>query len=523
MGKKHALLVGASSFKDARFPRLEKPAKDVASLEKVLRDPAVGAFDDVRSCLDAPSDQLRREIARLFSGRAHDDLVLLFFAGHGVKDDFGKLYLIASDTDRDLLSATAIPAEFITQEMDQSHSRRQVLLLDCCHSGALAEGVRAADATAGALEAFTGRGSGKAIITASDAYQFAWEGGETPAGFENSLFTHFLVEGLRSGRADGNGDGVVTLDELYQYVHDRVLETTPKQTPQWKLADAAGDIEIARNPAPRAPLPDELLQAVKSPLPYVREGVVHELRRILSGSNPALAETARGALEGLASDRDRRVKAAAEKVLAAARAGRLDEDGTDGLEASGAKPAPPPGPPPPPLTSPPVPAPTPARRKVSPRAILLGAGALAAVLVAISLLSQRHGTSPGPAPAPPTTRRAPGPGKVRPDREARVTFEFAPWPPGNGYASFQLLVDGRSLGTLSNAGPGAALSAGPLAPGLRQVRLSNLMLFRADGVPVSHSGWCDAVVAAAEGRDRYGVFLTYNWTGSVFQYGCSVQ
>jgi hypothetical protein len=515
MGKKHALLVGASTFRDGRFPRLEKPAKDVASLEAVLRDPAVGAFDDVRTCLDAPSDQLRREIARLFSGRGRDDLVLLFFAGHGVKDDFGKLYLIASDTDRDLLSATAIPAGFITQEMDQSHSRRQVLLLDCCHSGALAEGVRAADSSAGALEAFTGKGSGKAIITASDSYQFAWEGGETPAGFENSLFTHFLVEGLRSGRADGNGDGVVTLDELYQYVHDRVLETTPKQTPQWKLADAAGDFEIARNPAPRAPLPDELLQAVKSPLPYVREGVVHELRRILGGSNPALAETAREALSGLAADRDRRVKAAAETVLAAARAGRL------GVEETGAGPSPSPPPVPSPPVLAPAPAPAPAVRKVSPRAVVLGVVALAAVVVVVSLLSSRKESPQRTVPVPQTRERAPG-GKARPVREEGVTFEFAPWPPGNGHATFELVVDGRSLGMLSNARPGATLRAGPLAPGLHQVRLANVALFRPDGVQVSHSGWCDAALAATEDRDRYGVVLSYSWTGSFFQYGCSV-
>ncbi len=499
MGKKHALLIGASAFRDGRFPRLEKPARDVASLEAVLRDPGVGAFDDVRSCLDAPADQVRREIARLFSGRGHDDLVLLFFAGHGVKDDFGKLYLVASDTDRDLLSATAIPADFITQEMDQSRSRKQVLLLDCCHSGALAEGVRAADTTAGALEAFTGRGAGKAIITASDAYQFAWEGGETPAGFENSLFTHFLVEGLRSGRADVNGDGVVTLDELYQYVHDRVLETTPKQTPQWKLADASGDIEIARNPAPRAPLPEELLQAVRSPLPYVREGVVHELRRILGGSNPALAETAREALEGLSADRDRRVKAAAENVLEAARAGRLDVDSTGAA----------PPPPPPPLPDRRAPGPQPVKGRISPRVLVSGIAALVAVIGVVSFLSQKKGGAPVPTATP------------RP--EAALTLEFAPWPPGNGYATFELLVDGQSVGVLSNAQPGASLSTRPLAPGNHDVRLSNVALFRADGVPVSHSGWCDARLVAAEGRGRYGVYLTWNWTGAVFQYGCSVQ
>ena len=518
MGKKVALLIGASAYQDARFPKLEKPGRDVAALASVLKDPGVGAFDDVRSCLDTPCDAIRREIARLFASRAHDDLVLLFFAGHGIKDDFGKLWLVAADTDRDLLTATAIGADFVTREMDQSRSRKQVLLLDCCHSGALAQGVRAADTTVGALEAFTGHGEGKVIITASDSYQYAWEGGETPAGFENSLFTHFLVEGLKSGRADVNGDGIVTLDELYKYIHSRVLATTPKQVPQWKLADASGDIEIAQNPAPHAPLPEDLLSAVKSPLPYVREGVIHELKRLLRGSNPALAGTAREALEALAADRDKRVRTAAAKVLEAASQGRFDVDGTADLDTSPRIPVPPPAPPlpapPPPAVPPPAPAPAPvpapARAPKSRRTVLVAAlvGVPAAVvLVSLVSISGRDGTPKPVVPggAPPTT------------------FQFAPWPPGNGWATFELSIDGKSAGVLSNDGRGRPARLEPLAPGLHSFRLNGLTLHRPDGVPVSSGGWCENQFVASPGRDSYGVFLVYSWNGSYFQYTCSVQ
>ncbi len=513
MAKKYALLIGASAYQDARFPALAKPGKDVAALEAVLADTGIGFFDEVRSFVDKPCDFLRREIARLFAGRAPDDLVLFFFAGHGVKDDYGKLYLVAADTDRDLLTATAIAADFITQEMDQSRSRKQVLLLDCCHSGTLAQGVRAADTTAGALEAFAGRGSGKVIITASDSYEYAWESGETPAAFENSLFTHFLVEGLKSGRADVNGDGIVTLDELYKYVHARVLATTPKQTPQWKLADAAGDMEIARNPAPRAPLPEDLRQAVKSPLPYVREGVVHELKRLLKGSNPALAESARDALSELAADRDKRVRTAAVKVLDAARQGRLDMDGTADLDTKPRIPIPPPAPPvpvtPPPVVPAPVPAPIPQFERPSPApkgrsraalAALIGIPAiLIAGIVAVSLMR----------------------GSVAP--HGAVAFQFAPWPPASGWATFELVVDGKSAGVLSNAGVPGHVTIDGLAPGIHRFRLNGLALYRGDGFRVSQDGWCQNQFAASSGRTSYGVFLTYSWSGSFFQYACSVQ
>ncbi len=541
MPGKYALLIGTSRFGDARFPALTKPAKDVAALEAVLRDAAVGAFDDVRALFDPPCEKVRREVARLFAGRKPDDLVLLFFAGHGVKDDYGKLYLVASDTDRDLLTATALGADFITQEMDQSHSRKQVLLLDCCHSGAIAEGVRAADASAGSLEAFTGRGTGKVIITASDSYEFAWEGGETPAAFENSLFTHFLVDGLRTGKADVNGDGLVTLDELYKYVHGKVLETTPKQTPQWKLADAAGDIEIARNPAPSAPLPEDLTSAVKSPLPYVREGVVHELRRILRGSNPALAESARDALEKLSKDADRRVRSSARKVLDAAKEGRIDAEGTGDFDTSRPLPLPAPPPPPPPKPesvrpAPPRPAPLPpAPRKPEPRppepappvkkrrtGLLIAALAGIAFLVLAlagavynALEEQKREANRAPLPTP-----LPAPLPAPP---AEAVFEFAPWLPGRGSARFQLLIDGKRAGSLSNAGAGGRVTFGPLEPGFHSFRFADLTLYNAGGAPMSSDGWCQNQFFALPGKTSYSVGLSASFNGTMIQYGCLIQ
>jgi hypothetical protein len=541
MAGKYALLIGTSRFGDARFPALTKPAKDVTALEAVLRDAAVGAFDDVRALLDPPCEKVRREVARLFAGRKSDDLVLLFFAGHGVKDDYGKLYLVATDTDRDLLTATALGADFITQEMDQSHSRKQVLLLDCCHSGAIAEGVRAADACAGSLEAFTGRGTGKVIITASDSYEFAWEGGETPAAFENSLFTHFLVDGLRTGKADVNGDGLVTLDELYKYVHGKVLETTPKQTPQWKLADAAGDIEIARNPAPSAPLPEDLTSAVKSPLPYVREGVVHELRRILQGSNPALAESARDALEKLSKDADRRVRSSARKVLDAAKEGRIDAEGTGDFDTSRPLPVPAPPPPPPPKPepvrpAPPRPAPLPPEpRKPEPRppepappvkkrraGLLIAAlGGIAFLVLALAgvvyktLEEQKREANRAPLPTP-----LPAPLPAPP---AEAVFQFAPWLPGRGSARFQLLIDGKRAGGLSNAGAGGRLTFGPLEPGLHSFRFDGLTLYNAGGAPMSSDGWCQNQFFALPGKTSYSVGLSASFNGTMIQYGCLIQ
>jgi cyclophilin family peptidyl-prolyl cis-trans isomerase len=314
MGRRLALLIGSSTYVDPKLRRLHKPDADVASLASVLRDPAIGGFDDVQTYVDANVAILQRAVAALFAHKHTDDLLLLYFAGHGIKDEYGHLHLAAGDTDSELLSATALSSDFITREMDRSRSRKQILVLDCCFSGAFS-GTFAADAV-GTTQAFTTDGVGRVILTATDAFQYAWED-EKAITDANSLFTHFLVEGIRSGDADINADGLITADEWYEFVYNSVRAASPKQTPQRSVYSGAGGLLIAHNPRPKVPLPDEIAVAMKSPLPYVREGVAHELSRLSTGEHAGLAAAARDALQLLASDRDQRVRDIAATALRA--------------------------------------------------------------------------------------------------------------------------------------------------------------------------------------------------------------
>ena len=275
MGRKVALIIGNSEYEDNRLAQLMTPRADVDDLASVLRDAEISSFDEVVTLRDEPAATVRRAIARFFAGKAHDDLLLLYFSGHGVLDDQGHLYLAVKDTERDLLRATAIPASFITSEMDQSRCRRQVLVLDCCHSGAFARGSKGAlGASVGTAASFEGTGYGRVVLTASDATQFAWEGDRVIGDVQSSVFTRYLIQGLRSGEADLDADGWVTLDELYDYVYAQVVSDTPKQTPgKWSYKQQ-GEIVIARNPhlpgVKPAQLPVELQQVVQSPFAAVR-------------------------------------------------------------------------------------------------------------------------------------------------------------------------------------------------------------------------------------------------------------
>lgn len=261
MGQRLALIIGNSAYLDGALSRLLTPDADVGALGEILLDPELGGFDDVNVLVNMSSHIIRRSIAGFFSKKAREDLLLLYFSGHGVLDDQGHLYLAVRDTDSKLLRGTAISASYITDEMNNSRSQRQLLILDCCHSGAFARGTKGKPgARVGTGPAFEGTGFGRVVLTASDATQYAWEGDQVIGEAENSLFTHFVLLGIKSGEADLNGDGQITIDELYDYVYERVVRQTPKQTPgKWSYKER-GEIVISRAPgvAPEAKAPVSL-------------------------------------------------------------------------------------------------------------------------------------------------------------------------------------------------------------------------------------------------------------------------
>jgi uncharacterized protein YraI len=249
VSRRLGLVIGNSLYRDSTLARLTAPDVDVGDFADVLLNPEIGGFDDVDVLVNSSSFIVRRAISEFFSGKDRDDLLLLYFSGHGVLDDQGRLYMAVKDTERTLLRATSIPAYFITDEMNNSRSQRQVLILDCCHSGAFARGTKGVPgATVGTATAFEGTGYGRVVLTATDATQYAWEGDQIVGTAESSVFTKYLVKGLGSGEADLDKNGKVTIDELFDYVEQQVLIDTPKQTPgKWSYKQQ-GEIIIARNP-----------------------------------------------------------------------------------------------------------------------------------------------------------------------------------------------------------------------------------------------------------------------------------
>jgi hypothetical protein len=314
---KYALIIGNNRYDDAKLAQLKTPAADSQALANVLGSETIGSFDEVTPLVNQTESDVRRAISTFLTKKKPDDLVLLYFSGHGVLDDRGRLYLALRDTQVDLLKATSIPSSFIADEMDSCRSKRQILILDCCHSGAFARGTKG-EQKAITETTFEGSGFGRVVLTASDSTQYALEGDQIIKQSELSLFTHFLLEGLKTGEADTNHDGHISLDEWYDYTYAKVISETPRQVPHKWSYNQRGDLIIARNPYLKkkiAELPPELLHALESSFVGIRESAVNELGNYLHSSDPEMVVLAVKALQKMKEDDSRKISSLAEKLL----------------------------------------------------------------------------------------------------------------------------------------------------------------------------------------------------------------
>jgi len=318
-GRRVALLVATDRYQDTGLSRLAAPAGDARKLAAVLGDSAIAGFEVMR-LYNRPNAEVGKAIGNFYRNRKRDDLTLLYFTGHGIKDDYGQLYLAMTDTDRDNLPFTGLRGEQIRMAMEGCRSRQNVLVLDCCYAGAFpgGSGVKG-DTAVHALEQLSGRGS--VVLTSSDATQYSFEGDQltetgatSPGSGPSSLFTRFLVEGLSTGRADLDGDGNITLDELYSYVHDRVTEEQPQQRPK-KKEDVEGRILFAWNI--HWTLPPHISNALSSPYAVAKLTALEELRGRYNSGNTIVQQRILETVRELAEDDSKQVSNAAHQFLSA--------------------------------------------------------------------------------------------------------------------------------------------------------------------------------------------------------------
>lgn len=274
---KVALLIGISDYEPGLNP-LPASVKDMQAIAKVLQHPEMGGFaqTDIQKLENPDPQKMQEAIETLFSDRRKDDLVVLYFSGHGIKDESGKLHLATCLTRKNsqgrLIKSTTVPASFVHNIMSDSRCKRQVVILDCCFSGAFAEGWSAKDDGSVDIRAELG-GEGRVVLTSSTATEYSFQQKEANL----SIYTRYLIEGIETGAADLDNDGAVSVDELHEYAKKKVQEAAPAMQPEIHAVKEGFKILLSK-----APIGDPKLKYRKEIEIYASRGEISIIgRRIL--------------------------------------------------------------------------------------------------------------------------------------------------------------------------------------------------------------------------------------------------
>ena len=239
-GDRWAVVIGVDRYESRQVPTLRYSVRDAEALHQFLTGPGGFKKDNVVLLTDrAERKPTLRNIkwalgTFLTRSAKKDDTVLVFFAGHGVpeidprgveRDGLAK-YLAPADVDPDDLYSTGLPMDELQTIFQRIEAERMVVFLDACYSGtaggrtftSLKARSRAVHVDDLFLERLA-RSKGRAIITASRPNELSLEVPELGHG----LFTYYLLQGLR-GAGDLNRDGMVSLQELYEYVEQQVTQ-----------------------------------------------------------------------------------------------------------------------------------------------------------------------------------------------------------------------------------------------------------------------------------------------------------
>jgi len=240
--KKYAVLIGNSQFPDesdkAKLPDLACPVRDVDGLAKVLASER-GEFN-VLALKNEQSYKILRELQRKLKQTTSDDLFLLYYSGHGKPNKSGLLHLTTLDTVIVELETSAIPMDNIYKILGTGKAKKIVIILDCCYSGAAGQGFKG---TVDDRLQQLNNARGTYLVTASTELQVAHE--NAVEGL--SLFTKHLIAGLETGEADKDGDGWVSMNELYDYVHSHVVAENPAQQPTKHVKEERGGLLIMKS------------------------------------------------------------------------------------------------------------------------------------------------------------------------------------------------------------------------------------------------------------------------------------
>lgn len=237
--RSRAILIGTSHYADTSLQDLPSAAANVTALQSALADPDSGGFQIEHCSSIIDPDHLHTvgpAIAE--TARSAEDTLVVYYAGHGLVDERGDLFLGLRNTTRDHLAYTSLSFSLLRQAFRDSKAANRVLILDCCFSG------RAIEAMSDPASVISGQLDLRGVYTLTSTS--ATSPAHAPKGAKYTAFTGELLKVLHQGIS--GGPELLTLSEIYSHLRTG-MDTLGLPLPQQRGTNTVQQLALTRNPA----------------------------------------------------------------------------------------------------------------------------------------------------------------------------------------------------------------------------------------------------------------------------------
>jgi len=255
VGKLYVLAVGINQYANLLADQqLRYAVADARGLAQALEKQAnnglyAGVVVKVLTDNDATLSNVKFALREMKDTVTENDSAIIFISGHGIKDKANNFYFGTTELNLRNLAMTALNwQDFITALRDV-RAKRMLVLADTCHSGSIV----GSETFNGEMLASKLNKEAHRLVFVSSSQDEVSIG---TAEWGHGAFTKALLEAFEGAADIGDKDGIITFQELRDYVPIRVQAlTNNRQHPQLPFLDQfESDAELVKTTrAERAP------------------------------------------------------------------------------------------------------------------------------------------------------------------------------------------------------------------------------------------------------------------------------
>jgi WD40 repeat protein len=250
------LAFGVSKYNNSSY-NLQYADKDAIDLNNAFKKLETKSFSHVYSKVltnEEVTNETIKTAKEFVKDAKPDDYFVLYIAGHGVYEQGAEatFYFLTYNADLNNLSNTSVSFETIEDILQDIPPRNKLFLMDACESGEFDDEEQVSDACIPQDSGILSRGfiktksssnqssHGRTYLHQKDRYIYndlarrsgaivfsSSKGGELSyerSDIENGLFTEFIIKAITSTEADKDNSGTISMEELREYVSNKVAE-----------------------------------------------------------------------------------------------------------------------------------------------------------------------------------------------------------------------------------------------------------------------------------------------------------